>query len=113
MSNLIQPPVGGVPATRLNKDGQHADFTPVWRQLMIDIVNAINGGSGSSTSLVPATRKVLTTAPLTGGGSLSADVTIGVTGFSGTIVTAKITAGGANGSMTFTNGVLTSQVAAT
>lgn len=34
-------------------------------------------------------------------------------GLSVTITTAKITAGGANGSMTFTNGVLTAQTAAT
>lgn len=34
-------------------------------------------------------------------------------GFTGTITTAKLTVGGTNGSMTFTNGVLTSQVAAT
>ena len=35
------------------------------------------------------------------------------TGFSGTIVTANLTVGGTNGSMTFKNGVLTSEVAAT
>lgn len=34
-------------------------------------------------------------------------------GFTGTITTAKLTGGGANGSMTFTNGVLTSETAAT
>ncbi len=34
-------------------------------------------------------------------------------GFTGTITTAKLTGGGANGSMTFENGVLISQVAAT
>jgi hypothetical protein len=34
-------------------------------------------------------------------------------GFTGTIATAKLTGGGANGSMTFTNGVLTSQTPAT
>jgi len=34
-------------------------------------------------------------------------------GFSGTITTAALTGGGATGSMTFVNGVLTSQVAAT
>jgi hypothetical protein len=33
--------------------------------------------------------------------------------FSGTITTAKLTTGGTNGSMTFTNGILTSEVAAT
>lgn len=35
------------------------------------------------------------------------------TGFSGTITTAKLTSGGTNGSMTFVNGTLSSQVAAT
>lgn len=34
-------------------------------------------------------------------------------GFNGTITTAKLTAGGTNGSMSFTNGVLTSQTPAT
>lgn len=38
---------------------------------------------------------------------------IGGGGYSGTITTAKLTGGGANGSMTFVNGVLISQVAAT
>jgi hypothetical protein len=36
-----------------------------------------------------------------------------LSGYSGTITTAKLTGGGSNGSMTFTNGVLTSQTAAT
>ena len=34
-------------------------------------------------------------------------------GFNGTIVTAKLTGGGSNGSITFTNGVVTSQTPAT
>lgn len=34
-------------------------------------------------------------------------------GYTGTIVTAKLTTGGANGSITFTNGVVTAQTAAT
>lgn len=34
-------------------------------------------------------------------------------GFTGTIATAKLTPGGANGSMTFTNGILTAQTPAT
>jgi hypothetical protein len=34
-------------------------------------------------------------------------------GFTGTVVTAKLTVGGTNGSITFTNGVVTQQVAAT
>jgi hypothetical protein len=35
------------------------------------------------------------------------------TGISATITTAKLTAGGADGSMTFTNGILTAQTQAT
>lgn len=38
---------------------------------------------------------------------------LGTTGYTGTITTAKLTAGGANGSMTFSKGLLVSQVAAT
>ena len=34
-------------------------------------------------------------------------------GFSGTIATAKLTSGGANGSMTFVNGILTAETPAT
>jgi hypothetical protein len=34
-------------------------------------------------------------------------------GFTGTITTAKLTSGGTEGSMTFTNGIVTSQTAAT
>lgn len=39
--------------------------------------------------------------------------TLNTTGISATITTAKLTTGGANGSMTFTNGVLTAQTQAT
>lgn len=34
-------------------------------------------------------------------------------GFTGTIATAKLTVGGANGSMTYSNGILTAQTPAT
>lgn len=37
----------------------------------------------------------------------------GSPGFTGTITTAKLTGGGANGSMTFSNGILTAQTPAT
>lgn len=48
-----------------------------------------------------------------GSGSLFVRVTETPNGYTGVITTAKLTAGGANGSMTFTNGILTSQTAAT
>ena len=40
------------------------------------------------------------------------DTSLG-TGYTGTIVTAKLTGGGAQGSMTFVNGILTAQTPAT
>lgn len=45
--------------------------------------------------------------------SLAAIINSSPTGVSVTITTAKLTAGGTNGSMTFTNGILTSHVQAT
>lgn len=62
---------------------------------------------------VPSSRTINTTAPLTGGGDLSTDRTLSITGLTVTIVTAKLTGVGTNGSMTFTNGVLTAQTPAT
>lgn len=52
---------------------------------------------------------------LTGGGDTTLHYHLAdrASGLSVTITTAKITAGGSNGSMTFTNGVLTSQTQAT
>lgn len=59
------------------------------------VVNSVNGDIYSITS----------------GGTV---VKVGLSGgLSVTITTAKLTGGGANGSMTFTNGILTAQTAAT
>lgn len=47
------------------------------------------------------------------GGSISGTTVLPSNGISTTITTAKLTVGGHNGSMTFTNGILTSQTPAT
>ena len=70
---------------------------------------------------VPATQVPKATATVSGavlpdGTSISLNLTTGkiaTIGFSGTITTAKLTTGGTNGSMVFSNGLLVSQVAAT
>jgi pectate lyase-like protein len=72
------------------------------------------------------TATTLKASGVTAGSYTSADITVnakgivtnissggGTSGFTGTITTAKLTTGGTNGSMTFLNGVLTSQTAAT
>jgi hypothetical protein len=47
------------------------------------------------------------------GGTITGVAVTPIGGITRTIVTAKLTSGGTNGSMTFTNGILTSQTAAT
>jgi hypothetical protein len=65
---------------------------------------------------VPAFQSLTTIG--TGAATLTAGVLniptpVAPSGYSGTITTAKLTSGGTNGSMSFSNGVLTAQVAAT
>lgn len=62
---------------------------------------------------VAITGGTITGVDLTGSSIPYANVTGTPTGVSATITTAKLTPGGANGSMTFTNGILTSQTQAT
>ena len=92
-------------------------------------VTAINYGAGLAT-LTPATGTISYPGSLAAG-ALALAQGVGAAiyydgslfwailfpapliGFSGTITTAKLTVGGTNGSMTFVNGILTAQVAAT
>jgi len=88
-------------------------------------IGSSTAASGKFTTLEANTS--LKTDTLTGylygngsGGDVSASTTIPYTdisgtptGYTGTITTAKLTTLGSNGSMTFTNGILTSQTQAT
>ena len=67
--------------------------------------NLILGGALSGVSLTTQVSGIL---PIANGGTGTSTA-----GVSATIVTAKLTALGANGSMTFTNGLLTAQTPAT
>tara|TARA_R110000868_G_scaffold108057_1_gene295288 strand:- start:306 stop:1199 length:894 start_codon:yes stop_codon:yes gene_type:complete len=68
-----------------------------------------NGGTGTtSTTFVNLTANVSGILPIANGGTGTSTA-----GVSATIVTAKLTALGADGSMTFTNGLLTAQTPAT
>jgi hypothetical protein len=73
-------------------------------------LQTIQGGSATD-------RQHLTTAQVTAIATNTSDIaTIKAeiaSGLTVTITTAKLTSGGANGSMTFTNGILTAQTAAT
>lgn len=133
MGNLLPPPDTNSPLVQDRKDpGKVMYLTATWRKFIIDLVGILNKSGGTSGS-VPGSRTIGTTSPLAGGGDLTANRTLtfvpagingdvqknnagvlgSVTGISVTITTAKLTTLGANGSMTFTNGVLTAQTQAT
>jgi hypothetical protein len=80
--------------------------------LTADVSGALpiaNGGTGTtSTTFVDLTVNVSGILPIANGGTGTS-----IAGVSATIVTAKLTALGADGSMTFTNGLLTAQTPAT
>jgi len=72
--------------------------------------NAVDGGSGSGTGGgiggggVPATRRINTTSPLTGGGDLSGDLTLGIT--AGEVSVVEVPTGtldGSNATFTLSN----------
>ena len=125
MGDILPPPSTGVPAVQ-DRKGNFMDFTAIWRGWFIDLTATLNKSGGTSGG-VPATRQVLTTSPISGGGDLSQDLTLkftpagaygavqvnsagalgGVTGATGTVTLIKLTPGGANGSLTVVDGIIT------
>lgn len=82
-----------------------------WKQWFVALVQTLN--ENSITGSQPAHRFLAGPASGAGTPTFRAIQTGDLPGLSATIVTAKITSGGANGSMTFTNGLLTAQTPAT
>lgn len=123
----FQPPPTWAEVVIIDPRTKNARFNPVWLKWFVDLVGIINASGGGGGAV---THNSL--AGLQGGtanqfyhltaaqDALVAAITataaqinkLGV-GLSVVIATAKLTPAGANGSMTFTNGVLTAQVAAT
>lgn len=108
MANFQSPPKRGTIADSAGFCG------PLWLKWFIDLTNLINSGVAGA---VPVTRTITVVTPMTIGGGLSADLsanrTISPGGITVVINTAKLTGAGVNGTMTFTNGILTAQVQAT
>lgn len=83
-----------------------------WKQWFIELVQLLNLNNITGTQ---ALHKFLA-GPATGSPgtpTFRSIVASDLPGLTATITTAKITSGGANGSMTFTNGLLTAQTPAT
>ncbi|MBV5322723.1 MAG: hypothetical protein JZU60_02675 [Ilumatobacteraceae bacterium] len=109
-------------------------FNPLWLKWFLDLSQNLGvGGAGTGSVTSIATGVGLTGGPISTSGTISlkpigtagtynsvtvnayGQVTSGTadTGLTVGITTAKLTVGGVNGSMSFTNGRLTSQVQAT
>lgn len=124
MANIVfQPPPTYADPVLINpslKPGQpgYEKFNPIWLNWFLALQQFINANGGGST----VSHNSL--AGLQGGSAdqfyhLTAaehskvETLIAITGLSATITTAKLTSGGANGSMTFVGGLLTAQTPAT
>tara|TARA_R110000868_G_scaffold94340_5_gene260312 strand:- start:1254 stop:1679 length:426 start_codon:yes stop_codon:yes gene_type:complete len=139
-TTVFQPPPTWALPVLLDEVSGKATFNPIWLRWFLDLsqnLGSSGAGSGSVSSVggtgtvngITLTGTVTTAGNLTLGGTLSnVSLTTQVTGIlpianggtgtstagvSATITTAKLTALGANGSMTFTNGLLTAQTPAT
>jgi hypothetical protein len=77
-------------------------------------IGASNPSTGAFTTLSVSTPMPISSGGTGASSAASARTNLGLgSGLSTTITTAKLTIGGSNGSMTFTNGILTSQTQAT
>tara|TARA_R110000868_G_scaffold78757_3_gene224363 strand:- start:517 stop:858 length:342 start_codon:yes stop_codon:yes gene_type:complete len=110
----FEPPPTYAEVVVVDEEGKKPRFNPIWLKWFVDIAAFVSssGGSGGGTVHNNTTSKQ--------GGTTNqyyhqtaAENAAVAAGLSVTITTAKLTGLGANGSMTFTKGVLTAQTAAT
>jgi len=109
------PPTYALPVI-VDELTQKAVFNPIWLRWFIDLsqnLGAGGAGSGTVTSITAGTG--LTGGTITASGTISLGIvpTANLSGLTATITTAKLTPAGANGSMTFSHGLLTAQTQAT
>jgi len=119
MTVIFSPPPTYAEVVLVDEKTDKARFNPIWLKWFVDVAavltssgagggsiqhNALNGLQGGTANqyyhLTAAERSAIQTL-------------LGITGIDATITTAKLTGGGTNGSMTFVDGILTAQVAAT
>lgn len=140
---VFQPPPTWASPILVDERTKQAQFNPVWLKWFVDLVGIINATGGGSTVLhngtgglqggqvnqyyhftateytkwqaITATAAALNAAAayIAALTATTAQVNQLASGLTVVITTAKLTGLGANGSMTFTNGVLTAQTAAT
>ena len=111
MANVTPPPTYAE-VVLYDEQGKKPKFNPIWLKWFLDIAATLTAAGGGGIEHNLTTGKQGGTASqyyhLT-----SAQHAAVAAGITVTITTAKLTGVGANGSMTFTNGILTAQTQAT
>lgn len=140
MATAFEPPPTYAEVVLFDEQGKHPKFNPIWLKWFVDIaavLTSIGGGSGTGIDHdalqnlqggtanqyyhLTAAEHTTTEALIAVNTQLQALAAVNtklqalaaVTPIAATIVTAKLTGGGANGSMTFVNGLLTASTPAT
>lgn len=74
MANFPIPPTYAMPVEQ-DAITKQSVFNPIWLRWFLDVA-AYFAGYAAGSSAVPSTRKINTTAPLAGGGTLGGDLTL-------------------------------------
>ncbi len=114
MTIQFTPPPTYAEVVLVDEKTEKARFNPIWLKWFVDVAAFITSSGGGS-----GTTQHNSLGGLQGGTAnqyyhlTSAQRSAVASGITVTITTAKLTGAGTNGSMTFTNGILTAQTAAT
>lgn len=118
-TTIFPPPPTYAEPTIVDPRSGKAQFNPIWLKWFLDFAQVL-----SATGAASGNVNHNSLAGIQGGqlgqyfhfnqaGFTAIESLIGISGISATITTAKLTVGGANGSMTFVSGLLTAQTPAT
>jgi hypothetical protein len=117
---IFPPPPTYADVTIEDERTKKSRFNPQWLQWFLDLGAFVSasgggGGGGANHNSLAGLQGGQTNQyyHLTAAEHAAVETLLGVTGLSVTITTAKLTTLGANGSMTFTHGILTAQTPAT
>lgn len=118
MAITFEPPPTYAEVVIVDETGSKPRFNPIWLKWFVDIAALLTSSGGGSGGIVHNN-----TTSIQGGSAgqryhltstqASAVASMVTNGISTVITTAKLTGGGANGSMTFVGGILTASTPAT
>lgn len=114
MATVFEPPPTYAEVVLFDKEGKNPRFNPIWLKWFVDIAAYLTASGGGGVGVVHNNTSSIQGGSATERYHLSAARASAIaSGITTTITTAKLTGGGANGTMTFTLGILTASTPAT